>query len=776
MAQDWFDQGTAPAATGGAGWFDDPYKQSGERRAERSADRQDAAAARAAEAAARAASAAQTGAAKTQQEMGDRDYNRGDKLRADFDALPAVKEYRTAFPSLMAGLSSKPDGQGDNALIYAYAKAMDPGSVVRESEMGMASSTGSFIEGAVAKLKKQLGIEGGGQLSPETRANLRREMNSKVAQLAKAYGIARGDYQQLALRQGVNPVDVVGRAPAETQAKEYADLLKRNGFTLEDTPSAIGGAGPTEVDHTGGNPLTPEQQRIYDAFMVANPNATADQLRQFTKAAGLPELRNADDIIKSRGSGFTPASGAQWNETPLSQGLSGLNEGVIANVVGAPVDLANMALNLGAQGVNAIAGTDLAVSDAPIMGSNWIEQQLRNLGVVGAESADPTNQFIRRTAQSVGSAAIPAGFTARTGAQALGMFGSALGGGLGAATAQRVAPGNPYAEMAGELIGSGIPAAGALNMVRRTGQRAINDAVPTIPQLKDQASDLYRRAEFNGTTASPMQTDELANNMGSYLRREGMISPAGRLADDLPSVKNGYQLIEDFSKTKSPMTPTQMEPVRRRIAEGLMSDSANEKRLASGMLEQFDEWASPLAPEFDQARDVASRYLTAQQIERARKLADARASQFSGSGLENALRTEFRALDRNAIKGKANFSDDVLQHVENVTRGTPMSNVARGLGRLAPTGPVSFGLGTVAPATLGTMMAGPVGGAIAGTTAGGLGMFGRRAAESMAKNSAEMAELVARNGGKLPTPQVLTPELERLIGAGLLGQQVQYLQ
>lgn len=512
------------------------------------------------------------------------------------------------------------------------------------------------------------------------------------------------------------------------------------------------------------------------AFLSANARTLGENgIRQFLKARGLEDEQGIRDAMAYYNAGGTENARVNYNETPLSQGLSGINEG-IASTLGAPVDIANSVLGLGARGINAIAGTDLSVSGNPYLGSEWFRNALSDAGTIGAPSEDPTNQFIRRAGQSVGAAAIPGSATVRTGRQALGMFGSALGGGIGAATAQQVAPGNVWAELGGELIGGGVPALGSLNNVRRTAQQAIDDAVPTIPQLKEQAGNLYRQAEQNGVAASPAQTQQLSDDLASMLRQEGLISPTGRLTETMPSVKEGFALVDDYAKTGSPMTPTQMEPVRRRLAEGLMSQNANERRMAGNLVDQFDAFANPLAPEFGQARDVASRYLTAEQIAKARELADARASQFAGSGLENALRTEFRGLDRAAIKGQNRYSDDVLAAIENVSRGTPLSNLARGAGRMAPTGPVSFGLGTVAPATLGGMVAGPAGAAVAGTAASGLGMFGRKAATALTGRNAELAELIARNGGNLPKPQVLTPELERLIGAGVLGQSTQFLQ
>ncbi|MGJ3630211.1 hypothetical protein AB5I41_31445 [Sphingomonas sp. MMS24-JH45] len=65
---------------------------------------------------------------------GDKRFDRADKLRADYEALPSVKTYTAALPVYAAGLRSGADAAGDLNLIYAYAKVMDPNSVVREGE------------------------------------------------------------------------------------------------------------------------------------------------------------------------------------------------------------------------------------------------------------------------------------------------------------------------------------------------------------------------------------------------------------------------------------------------------------------------------------------------------------------------------------------------------------------------------------------------------------------------------------------------------------------
>jgi hypothetical protein len=68
---------------------------------------------------------------------------------------------------------------------------MDPGSVVREGELALASGTGSFaqnLEGAISKLKS------GQRLPPEVRMNLVKAMQRRGVELARNYNRVRDQY------------------------------------------------------------------------------------------------------------------------------------------------------------------------------------------------------------------------------------------------------------------------------------------------------------------------------------------------------------------------------------------------------------------------------------------------------------------------------------------------------------------------------------------------------------------------------------------------------
>lgn len=508
-----------------------------------------------------------------------------------------------------------------------------------------------------------------------------------------------------------------------------------------------------------------DQAKFFEILKKEGPDKADAYLRGF--GMQMKDKSAADKPYSER---LEPAKGDYANSY-LGQGLSGANEG-LADVLGAPADLATAALNLVPKGVNFIANTNIPMLPAPIAGSEWLKDRLRDVGSIQGVSDDPSKQFVRRVAESTGAAAVPLGGPMSLARYAK-IVAAGAGGGVGAATAQRVFPGNPIAEMVGEVAGGGATAAGLLRGSKRAAAREIAEAVPTVPQLKEQASDLYRAAESRGVVASPEMTQQLADDFRGALTEQGRISPTGRISEVYPKAKEAAQLINDYAGHE--MNPTQIQTVRSVVSDALGSPEKTERRLGGILTDVLDQWANPLAPELSEARDVASRYLTAEQLGKARELAGARASQFTGSGFENALRTEYRGLDRAAIKGNSRFTGDVTDAIEKVARGTPSSNAWRALGRLYPSGPVSLGLGSGVPAMAAGVLSGnPIFGGGVGLTMTSLGALGRHKATSAGIRAADEAELIARNGGPLPLPQV-SPELAEMLRRYGLAETAKYL-
>lgn len=158
-------------------------------------------------------------------------------IRQEFNALPEVKNYSEAVQALGGAMKAPDTPQGDLAVVYAFAKAMDPGSVVREGEMEMANQTASIVQ----RLQQQYGLlQSGKRLPPEVRVGLIESARQKVGGMLPLYAQQYERYAAEARKQGFSPVDVVGKPlpdavkPIEEAYIEgHGGTPKSNGVPLE---------------------------------------------------------------------------------------------------------------------------------------------------------------------------------------------------------------------------------------------------------------------------------------------------------------------------------------------------------------------------------------------------------------------------------------------------------------------------------------------------------------------------------------------------------------
>lgn len=319
----------------------------------------------------------------------------------------------------------------------------------------------------------------------------------------------------------------------------------------------------------------------------------------------------------------------------------------------------------------------------------------------------------------------------------------------------------------GGILGMAAPGVGGLlgAAVRNSkkAKKAFVKNAPSVEDLKTQAGALYDKARATGVQAQPPQLQQLQADMTKILTDEGLISPTGRMSTAYPKVSDALKMVEDYSA--GTMDATQMQQVRKLLQKAAQSNDAQEARVGTQMLKQFDDFVEPLAPEFKQANAI---YRTAKQgelIERTIAQAESKSGQFSGSGFENALRTEFRALDRQIIKGQLKVSPDEAALIRKIARGGKMENLLRDLGKAAPRGIVGTGISTGVPFAIGNAVGGPAIGGLLSAATLGVGEVGRRMATKMQSGNAGMLSAIARSGGQapaLPPPQSF-PLIETLM-------------
>jgi hypothetical protein len=144
-----------------------------------------------------------------------------------------------------------------------------------------------------------------------------------------------------------------------------------------------------------------------------------------------------------------------------------------------------------------------------------------------------------------------------------------------------------------------------------------------------------------------------------------------------------------------------------------------------------------------EARNFYSRAKKAEELDKLVERAELSAPNFSASGMENALRTEFRALAKNDRRLRR-FTKEEQEAIRRVAKGGPMENTLRMLGKLAPTGVVSGALSSGA----GFVTGGPLG-AVALPAAGAAARY---AATQMTLRNAAMANELVRRGPLTPPP------------------------
>jgi hypothetical protein len=331
---------------------------------------------------------------------------------------------------------------------------------------------------------------------------------------------------------------------------------------------------------------------------------------------------------------------------------------------------------------------------------------------------------------------------------------AALAAGLGSEFAGQMTEGSewePVARLVGGLTGA-LAGAGIQGLVdaakRNKGIRAYIAAAPETEAMEQQAGKLYDAARNNGVVATPQQTATMRDGMVDILKAESIITPKGNMAGSYPRITDTMQLIDDW--VGSPMSPSQMLQVRKSFSKAAQSADPAEARLGTLLIRHFDTFTDPLAPEIAKANSIWRAMSQGELIEKTIELAKLRSSQFSGSGFENALRTEFRALDRQIVKGTLKASPDEAALIQRIGRGGVVENLARDIGKAAPRGIVSVGVGGGMPYMIGNSIGGPLVGAMAGATTMAAGEIGRRAATAMQTKNAELLSALARMGGKLP--------------------------
>lgn len=328
------------------------------------------------------------------------------------------------------------------------------------------------------------------------------------------------------------------------------------------------------------------------------------------------------------------------------------------------------------------------------------------------------------------------------------IYGGLYGAGSGEGGSQARAEGAAWGAFLGSLTGGAVGAVGG-----KIAQVAAEKAVPTTQQIQKAGGAAYDKAFSSGVQVSQTKFGQIADDL--YGTAKGF----GSSPKLMPKV---YGALEEFDKLRNGTPGLQdIDLLRRSLKIAAGSTEKSERALANKLIEQLDDTLERLTPAdviagnvaegtaaLREARSLWTRSSKAETIEKLIKRAEDRAGQYSNSGMENALRTEFRQLAMNEKKMRL-FSPEEQQAIKMINQGTPITNVLRFIGKFAPRGLLSGAFQG------GVMAVNPALGA--GSLA--LSEAGRAGATALTKGAANRAALTMRAGpAGIPSAAPLSPQ------------------
>jgi hypothetical protein len=159
------------------------------------------------------------GASNVSVNTGQKGFDNTLKLRGDFRSEPVYKahqEMQSAYAQIQQSLRQASPA-GDLAGATKVMKLLDPGSVVRESELGMAMAATGLLD-RVTNYADQ--IIKGHKLNPAQRKDFQKLADALYAESVKQYNAKRSEYKGIVDRNELNEADVIGPA---------AKTVKRSG-------------------------------------------------------------------------------------------------------------------------------------------------------------------------------------------------------------------------------------------------------------------------------------------------------------------------------------------------------------------------------------------------------------------------------------------------------------------------------------------------------------------------------------------------------------------
>lgn len=184
------------------------------------------------------------------------------KIKSAFSGEPVYKAYqemRSAYGQITDALRQDSPA-GDLAAATKFMKLLDPGSVVRESELYMAMRA----SGALDRLSNYIDMRISGKfLTPEQRRDFQSLSDQLYSTAVNTYNSKRNEYVDLATSYGLNPERAVGGLATlpEQKAKPQQKTEKPSAPTIRQMMETT--KAPSGVRQELWDIMTPEQKKLW---------------------------------------------------------------------------------------------------------------------------------------------------------------------------------------------------------------------------------------------------------------------------------------------------------------------------------------------------------------------------------------------------------------------------------------------------------------------------------------------------------------------------------
>jgi hypothetical protein len=146
-------------------------------------------------------------------ETPEKKFDRSSALRKEYQSIPVVKDFdqvKVAYNQINGALKN-PSPANDLAAATKFMKLLDPGSVVRESELGMAMAATGAIDRVSSYYDR---LKSGEKLTPTQREDFRKSAEMLYKASENVVIPIQSEYRGIAAEAGVNPRQVIIETPS----------------------------------------------------------------------------------------------------------------------------------------------------------------------------------------------------------------------------------------------------------------------------------------------------------------------------------------------------------------------------------------------------------------------------------------------------------------------------------------------------------------------------------------------------------------------------------